>query len=78
LRHRYFDDLAELNSALHDAVAASMPRLPGWRVGLTATTLTGALIACEEEFANLSTKVAPERLLTATSDVAKKILNRVP
>ena len=77
LRHRYFDDLAELNSALHEAVAASMPRLPGWRVGLTATTLTGALIACEEEFANLSTKVAPERLLTATSDVAKKILNRV-
>jgi hypothetical protein len=61
----------------HEAVAASMPRLPGWRVGLTATTLTGALIACEAEFANLSTKVAPDRLLTATSDVAKKILNRV-
>jgi hypothetical protein len=55
-----------------------MPRLPGWRVGLTATTLTGALVACEEEFANLSTTVAPERLLAATSDVAKKILNRVP
>jgi hypothetical protein len=55
-----------------------VPRLPGWRVGLTATTLTGALVACEEEFASLSTKLAPERLLAATSDVAKKIFDRVP
>jgi AcrR family transcriptional regulator len=78
LRHRYFDDLAELNRAIHNAVAASTPRLPGWRVGLTATTLTGALIACEEEFASLSTTVAPDRLLTATSDVAQKILKRLP
>lgn len=78
LRHRYFDDLAELNKALCDAIAATSPRLPGWRVGLTATTLTGALVACEEEFANLSTTVAAERLLAATTDVAKKILARVP
>lgn len=78
LRHRYFDDLAVLNSALHEAIATTSPRLPSWRVGVTATTLTGALIACEDEFANLSTTVAPERLLAATSDVAKKILSRVP
>jgi AcrR family transcriptional regulator len=77
LRHRYFDDVAELKNALHDAIAATSPRLPGWRVGLTATTLTGALITCEEEFASLSTELAPERLLAATSGAAKKILNRV-
>jgi AcrR family transcriptional regulator len=78
LRHRYYDDLAALNGAIHEAVAATSPRLPGWRVGLTATTLTGALIACEEEFAKLTTTVAAGRLLAATSDVAKKILERVP
>lgn len=77
LRHRYYDDLAALNGALHEAVAATSPRLPSWRVGLAATTLTGALVACEEEFASLSTTVASERLLAATSDVAKKILDRV-
>jgi hypothetical protein len=59
------------------ASTASTPRLPGWRVGLTTAILTGALIACEEEFASLSTTVAPDRLLTATSDVAKKILKRL-
>lgn len=78
LRHRYFDDLAALNSAVHEAIATTSPRLPSWRVGLTATTLTGALIACEDEFASLSITVPPDRLLAATSDVAKKILSRVP
>jgi AcrR family transcriptional regulator len=78
LRHRYFDDVAVLNGALHEAIASTSPRMPSWRIGLTATTLTGALIACEEEFATLSTTFAPEHLLAATSDVAKKILSRLP